>query len=79
MSWGDRLLRIQPGDTVRFSRQWLEENGRAESNLDGAQGVLIRIEQTDGRTLASVAWDRPGLPDLVNTLNLSKVRQCGRG
>lgn len=79
MSWGHRHMGIQPGDTVSFSRRWIEEHDRAEGHLDAAKGLVIKIERTDGRTLASVAWDRPGLPDMVNTLNLSKIRQCGRG
>lgn len=75
MNWQDRLNGVQVGDTVRFTRQWLHEHRRTGTDLAKAKGVVTAIEEADGRRQATVEWDREGMPDLVNVLNLSKVRQ----
>lgn len=74
MSWQSRLNDVQIGDTVRFTRQWLREHQRTGTDLAKAKGVVTAIGEEDGRRQANVEWDREGMPDLVNVLNLSKVR-----
>jgi plastocyanin len=75
MNLQDRINDVQVGDTVRFSRRWLREHNRTGTDLAKAKGVVTAIGEEDGRQQANVEWDREGMPDLVNVLNLSKVRQ----
>ena len=76
MNWQNRL-NLAVGDPVRYSREWLAEN-KPRSELREAKGVITGISEEDGRTLATVEWDRPDVPDLVNVLNLVRVRERRR-
>lgn len=79
MSWQDRVKGIQVGERVQLSRQWVKENRRTGTDLAKAEGVVTAIEDHDGRRLATIEWDRPEVPDLVNVLNLSRVKPRGLG
>jgi hypothetical protein len=74
MNWQRRLDSIQAGDTVRFARRWVKENHRSGGDLPKAKGTVTVIEDRDGYRFAKVDWDTPDVPDLVNVLNLSKVK-----
>lgn len=52
----------------------IREN-KPRTELREAKGVITGIQEADGRTLATVTWDREGVPDLVNALNLERVRE----
>lgn len=75
MTWADRINAVQIGDTVRFTRQWLRENDRTGTDLAKTKGTVTAIQDEDGYRLATVEWDKPDIPDLVNVLNLSKEKQ----
>lgn len=77
MSWRDRVKGIQIGETVWLSRDWLTKSRRSGSYFEKAEGVVTAVQESDGRRLATVNWNRPGIPDLVNAINLSKVKPCG--
>lgn len=77
MTWQDRTTPIQIGDTVRFSRRALKDIFKAERIHQSPEGVVTGVEERDGMRFATMDWGEPGIPDLVNTLNLHPVRQRG--
>lgn len=77
MTWEDRLNAIKLGDQVRYSRRWVRENHKSETELLKAKGVVTGFEDHNGIKLASVTWDKPDIPDLVNVLNLVHVKKLG--
>lgn len=69
MSWKRLIERFKIGDEVRFNRGWLQGQANLASSV--ARGVITGIEEKDGMRYASVEWDRPGVPELVNVANLA--------
>ena len=77
MSWGNRVKNIQVGDTVRYSRQWLQSTGTFTGDLPRAKGVVTAIKDYGSTKIATIEWDKPEIPERVNVANLSKVTARG--
>lgn len=75
MSWGNRVKDIQVGDTVRYSRQWLQSTGTHTGELPRAKGTVTAIKDLGSTKIATIDWGNPDIPERVNVVNLSKVRQ----
>jgi len=66
--------RIVVGDRVKYSAAWLRSTGTYAGTLPHARGVVTAILPKFGRDgLATIAWDREGVPEKVLVANLVKV------
>jgi len=74
MSWGNRVKDISVGDTVRYSRQWLQSTGTHTGDLPRAKGTVTAIKDLGSLKIATIDWDKPDVPERVNIANLSKVK-----
>jgi len=74
MSWGNRVKDIQVGDTVRYSRQWLQSTSTHTGDLPRAKGTVTAIKELGSLKIATIDWGNPDIPERVNVANLSKVR-----
>lgn len=77
MTWGNRVRGISVGDTVRYSRQWLQ-SVQADAELARAKGVVTAIKDYGSTKVATVDWGSEDIPERVNLANLSKVKLRGR-
>ncbi|QEH36577.1 hypothetical protein OJF2_51610 [Aquisphaera giovannonii] len=75
MSWGNRVKDIQVGDTVRYSRRWLQSTGTHTGDLPRAKGTVTAIKDYGSTKIATIDWGNPEIPERVNVANLSKVKQ----
>jgi hypothetical protein len=75
MTWSNRVKNIGVGDTVQYSRQWLQSTGTHTGNLPRAKGVVTAIKSYGSTKIATIEWDRPDVPERVNVANLSKVKE----
>jgi len=68
------------GDTVGYSKQFLQSTGQYTGDAPFARGKVIALHQFGGdSTLAEVEWDHPDLPGRVNVKNLSTIKQIQLG
>lgn len=74
MSWGNRVKGIEVGDTVRYSRQWLQSTGTHTGELPRAKGVVTAIKDYGSTKIATIDWGNPDIPERVNVANLSKAK-----
>jgi hypothetical protein len=78
--WRTRVQAIKPGDTVGYSKTFLQSTGQFTGDAPFARGKVIALHRIGQETLlAEIEWDRPGLPDRVNVRNLSTTRQISLG
>ncbi|WP_152051773.1 hypothetical protein [Tautonia marina] len=75
MTWQNRIKGIQVGDTVRYSRTWLQSTGTITGDLPRAKGIVTAIKDLGSTKIATIEWDKPDIPERVNVANLSKVKQ----
>jgi hypothetical protein len=75
MSWSNRVKNIGVGDTVQYSRQWLQSTSTFTGDLPRAKGVVTAIKGYGSTKIATIEWDRPDVPERVNVANLSKVKE----
>ena len=78
MSWSNRVRGINVGDTVRYSRDWLQSTGTFTGDLPRAKGVVTAIRDYGSTKIATVDWGNEDIPERVNVANLSKVKQRER-
>lgn len=78
--WRKRTQTIRAGDTVGYSKAFLQSTGQLTGDVPLARGSVIALH-TIGQdvVLAEINWDRPGLPERVNVRNLSTTRQISLG
>lgn len=78
--WRKRAQPIQVGDTVGYSKQFLQSTGQYTGDAPFARGTVTAL-QTLGTdvVLAEITWDRDGLPPRVNIKNLSTIKQIQLG
>jgi hypothetical protein len=80
MSWRERVRAIKVGDTVAYSRAFLQSISCYTGDLPQAKGRVIGLEQlSKDLTLAEIEWDRPDLPARVNVSNLCKTNSKAFG
>lgn len=77
--WGKRNPRklgpsdpIKVGSIVRYRQDFLRSTGMYTGPIPFARGRVTRIEPFGGG-LATIAWDKPGVPDRVLVANLIRV------
>jgi hypothetical protein len=75
-----RTQPIQVGDTVGYSKQFLQSTGQYTGEVPFARGkVTSLLTIGDSATLAEIDWDKPDLPPRVNVKNLSTIKQIQLG
>lgn len=78
--WSKRVQRIQVGDTVGYSKQFLQSIGQYTGDAPLARGVVTALHPVSSElTLVEIEWNKPDLPSKVNIKNLSAVRQIQLG
>jgi len=78
--WTKRTQPIQVGDTVGYSKRFLERTGELTGELSSARGeVKALLPQGNNKTLAVVDWQTPGLPRRVNVKILSTIKEIRLG
>ncbi|APW58626.1 hypothetical protein [Paludisphaera borealis] len=78
--WVKRTQAIQVGDTVAYSKAFLQSTGQYTGDVPHARGKVTAL-QTLGKdvTLAEIEWDKPDLPGRVNVKNLTTARGIALG
>jgi hypothetical protein len=79
-NWRTRSQPIQVGDTVGYSKGFLQSTGQHTGDVPFARGKVTALHPVGTETiLAEIEWDRPDMPTRVNTTNLSTIRQIQLG
>ena len=73
MSWAERVAPVGVGDTVAYSKRWLQSTGQYTGDVPQARGRVTGIKVFGDLVLADIEWDKPDLPERVNVKNLSRV------
>ena len=71
MSWTRRTAAIAAGDTVAYSRTWLQSTGQLTGHTPFARGRVKSLIPLGSLILAEIEWNTPDLPQRVNVKNLS--------
>ncbi|HWB10554.1 MAG TPA: hypothetical protein VG826_15095 [Pirellulales bacterium] len=74
MSWATRVSPIRVGDTIAYSKRFLQSIGCHLGDMAQARGKVTAIEPLGDVILACILWDTPDLPDRINVKNLSLVK-----
>jgi hypothetical protein len=74
MAWTERTAGVQIGDTVAYSKQFLQSTGQYTGDVPLARGKIIGFTTLVDTLLAEIEWDRGDLPGRVNVRNLSRVK-----
>ena len=74
MSWATRVSPIRVGDTIAYSKRFLQSIGCHIGDMAQARGKVLAIEPIEQAILALIDWNTPGLPDRVNVKHLSLVK-----
>lgn len=74
MNWVVRSSPIHVGDTVAYSKRFLQSIGCHIGDMAAGRGEVTAIEPVGDLILARIEWDTPGLPDRINVKNLSLVK-----
>lgn len=78
--WKRRTQPIQVGDTVGYSKQFLQSTGQYTGEVPFARGRVIALHQIGNNVvLAEIDWNNDDLPPRVNAKNLSTVKQIQLG
>jgi hypothetical protein len=78
--WARRTQKIQVGDTVAYSKGFLQSTGQYTGDVPHARGqVTALIFLGPEVTLAEIAWDTSDLPERVNVRNLTTTRGIALG
>ena len=78
--WAKRTQAIKVGDTVGYSKQFLQSTGQYTGDVPLARGKVTALHPIGSDvTLAEIDWDRPDIPPRVNVKNLSTVKQIQHG
>ena len=78
--WAKRTQSIQVGDTVGYSKQFLQSTGQFTGDVPYARGKVIALHQLGSDVMiAEIDWNNDELPPRVNIKNLSTIRQIQLG
>jgi hypothetical protein len=58
---------------VQYAREFLVSTGTYTGDVPFAVGTVLELSGVESSMVALVSWDRPGLPERVNTWNLVRV------
>ena len=73
--WVKRTQAIQVGDTVAYSKAFLQSTGQFTGDAPHARGKVTALKELGKDvTLADIDWDKPDLPGRVNVKNLTTVK-----
>ena len=75
--WGNKSKGIDVGDTVQYSRAWLQSTSTFTGDLPRAKGKVTAIKDVGDLQIATIDWGNPEIPERVNVANLSKVKLRG--
>jgi hypothetical protein len=66
--------RIEIGDTIAYTRAFVDRHSRYPNALPAARGTVKALHRLqNGSILADIEWNKPHLPKRVNIKNLMKV------
>ena len=65
--------KIKTGDTVAYSVKFLRSIGEVSGPLPFARGTVAELKSYSGVTLATINWNDPYIPEMVNVVNLTTV------
>ena len=65
-------MKINIGDTVRYSSEFLHNTGQYFGDIPRAKGVVTGLEKIGKHYLVSIDWDFPNIPPRVLSCNLEK-------
>jgi hypothetical protein len=74
MAWTERMAAVQIGDTVAYSKQFLQSTWQYTGDAPLARGKITGLATLGDTVLAEVEWDRGELPGKLNVRNLSRVK-----
>ncbi len=75
MEWTKRTAGVKEGDTVAYSKQFLQSTGQYTGDAGPARGTITALTTLGSIVLAEIAWDGDvDLPGKVNVKNLSRVK-----
>jgi len=78
--WVKRTRAIRVGDTVAYSKAFLQSTGQVTGDVPHARGKVTALrELSEDVTLAEIDWDKPDLPGRVNVRNLTTTRGVALG
>lgn len=78
--WTRRTRAIKVGDTVGYSKAFLQSTGQYSGDAPLARGKVTGLHAlSEDAILAEIEWDKPNLPPRVNVKNLSTVKQIQLG
>jgi len=78
--WVKRTQAIQVGDTVAYSKAFLQSTGQYTGDVPHARGKVTALKELGKEvTLAEIEWDKPDLPARVNVKNLTTARGIALG
>lgn len=63
MSWSHRVCGINVGDTVRYSRDWLQSTGTFTGDLPRAKSTVTSIKDYGSAKIATVDRGNEDIPD----------------
>ena len=67
--------KIQVGDIVAYSQNFLDRQNQTVNNMQSAQGKVIALHRLHtGIILADIEWNMPNLPKRVNIKNLVRTQ-----
>ena len=68
-------MKLNLGDKVAYSVQFLKSIGMSHSDMAHARGVVTDLTPLgrDGTILARIEWQGADMPGRVNTANLARV------
>ncbi len=76
MTWTDRTQPIKVGDSVAYSKRFLQSTGQYTGDVPHARGKVTALKPLGkDTTLAEIEWNKPDLPARVNVKNLITVKQ----
>ena len=79
-NWQDRTRPVQVGDTVGYSKAFLQSTGQYTGDAPFARGKVLALQPLGQDTiLAEIEWDKPDLPARVNVRNLTTARGIALG
>jgi hypothetical protein len=78
--WKERVSAIKVGDTVGYSKAFLQSTGQIAGDTPFARGTVVALHPLGTETmLAEIDWHGAEQPRKVNVYNLSTQRQISLG
>jgi hypothetical protein len=71
MNWQSRTAKINVGDEVKYSRDWLRSTSQITGDIPFAKGTVTEIKDYGSTSIAIIDWGNPEIPSKVNTKNLT--------